>query len=1047
MKKWSFLTFFVFYGVYCQIPTSGLIAWYMADSVIEVGGKAQILIDNSGNGYHLEQSTTTNQPFVIQNGLNNHKVLQFSGNQWMEKDFGTNYNQPVTVFMIFNVTNNTGLHFIFDWYSPRFTSYLSSNYLYQYAGIGGFYLSYYSTFPFILLRLEYNGTNSKIVVNETVMTTGNPGNNSMAGFLLGRASFTTLYNLIGEVAEILIYNRLLSSSEIATVRNYLYNKYAPPPVNLGPDKIINYGFCPVTLSADSGYVSYLWSTGATTRSIQVSKTGSYWIEVIDVFNRISRDTINVIYPYTQMPDISFCLGDTISVTPGLSGFYHIYWNDTIYDDTLKIFEPGMYSLKIVDTTPSMCMIQDTFMVTADSLSYYFSLGHDTSICQYAWLSPKPYAGQISKYLWNTGDTIMKIKVNSAGLYWCEVEDTNGCRTRDSIHVALKGKRPFTVFVADTVCYGDSTTLYNLSYAFPPEQINGLVWYIPDIDTMYVMQSYSSPVRTYIPHVGLYPVRLEVTTDSGCVGDTVQYVKIRPLPVADFMPSYACTEKPVIFTDQSLTAEGSISNWTWIIDGDTIVGQSYISHTFHSLGYHPVTLIIQNSLGCKDSVSNLVLVRETPIANFIAREACDKQPVYFFDSSIVSPFAYIDSRKYFFGDGNTSIFPNPAHVYDSIGEYTVTYWVRSINGCSDTVVKTIKVHPAPALFYVHSLPCEGKSFCFRDNSWLPFDSIEKVFWVIEDDTLEGKDVCYLPEDTSAINVKAIVISDFGCTTDSVFTIKVNSTPYADFDIQPEYGTPPLDVQCYNYSNGASSFVWFFGDNGFSTEVNPLHTYLQEGIYFIQLIASNSTGCADTASRSVFVIPSILDLIITQLSWKDSSGFIYPSFIIYNNSTRRIRSIAMDAHVERGFPIREIWKGVLLPGESLKYDFNAGLGYNKEKNITLCGYVQALDVPGQEDVQPSNNFMCTSNASELFVIQPFPNPSGNKLSFDLFVPASGAGFLYIIDTHGRKIREYSFYAANTGMLRIDLPVNDLSSSVYYLCVDFKTEKTCMPFIVSH
>lgn len=54
---------------------------------------------------------------------------------------------------------------------------------------------------------------------------------------------------------------------------------APKPTITG-DTII----CPGKmgqLEAEGNYVSYLWSTGATTKSIQVEKAGAYWVEVTD----------------------------------------------------------------------------------------------------------------------------------------------------------------------------------------------------------------------------------------------------------------------------------------------------------------------------------------------------------------------------------------------------------------------------------------------------------------------------------------------------------------------------------------------------------------------------------------------------------------------------------------------------------------------------------------------------------------------------------------------------------------------------------------------
>ena len=50
----------------------------------------------------------------------------------------------------------------------------------------------------------------------------------------------------------------------------------PPVVNLGPDGTI----CPNTsrvLDAGSGFISYLWSTGATTQTITITGPGTYWV--------------------------------------------------------------------------------------------------------------------------------------------------------------------------------------------------------------------------------------------------------------------------------------------------------------------------------------------------------------------------------------------------------------------------------------------------------------------------------------------------------------------------------------------------------------------------------------------------------------------------------------------------------------------------------------------------------------------------------------------------------------------------------------------------
>lgn len=48
------------------------------------------------------------------------------------------------------------------------------------------------------------------------------------------------------------------------------------------------------------------------------------------------------------------------------------------------------------------------------------------------------------------------------------------------------------------------------------------------------------------------------------------------------------------------------------------------------------------------------------------------------------------------------------------------------------------------------------------------------------------------------------------------------------------------------NGATDYLWDFGDGGSSSEAAPTHFYQQDGVYDVQLIACNSIGC-DTLLR--------------------------------------------------------------------------------------------------------------------------------------------------------------------------------------------------------
>ncbi|QQS29276.1 MAG: PQQ-dependent sugar dehydrogenase [Sphingobacteriales bacterium] len=66
---------------------------------------------------------------------------------------------------------------------------------------------------------------------------------------------------------------------------------------------------------------------------------------------------------------------------------------------------------------------------------------------------------------------------------------------------------------------------------------------------------------------------------------------------------------------------------------------------------------------------------------------------------------------------------------------------------------------------------------------------------------------------------------------------------------------LQVQFTNLSLDATSFQWSFGNGYGSNENNPIHTYLQNGTYNVQLIASNQYT-SDTISYEVTVAQCVL-----------------------------------------------------------------------------------------------------------------------------------------------------------------------------------------------
>lgn len=120
-------------------------------------------------------------------------------------------------------------------------------------------------------------------------------------------------------------------------------------------------------------------------------------------------------------------------------------------------------------------------------------------------------------------------------------------------------------------------------------------------------------------------------------------------------------------------------------------------------------------------------------------------------------------------------------------------------------------------------------------------------------------------------------------DSVQII-VHPTPVLTFTTSNYSGCQPLSVYFFNQSSAPSgtSWIWNLGDGTMDSTFNPSHTYLQNGIYSINVVATTSENCRDSILLSnaveVFPLPtasftvsdSIVSILHPIIEIKDNSS---------------------------------------------------------------------------------------------------------------------------------------------------------------------------------
>jgi hypothetical protein len=167
--------------------------------------------------------------------------------------------------------------------------------------------------------------------------------------------------------QVMVRNECAYNNPVNSELAYL--KVIPPPiVSLGADRHL----CPGnSLELDPGmdYVSYDWSTGETTRSIEVAEQGNYTLSVTDINGCTNSDKVYV-YLDPSIPDLDlgkdrrYCLGEIVSLDATDQYNSYIWKKISNPDQTIStnrvipVTETDSY-VAIVAKLNSVCIETDT----------------------------------------------------------------------------------------------------------------------------------------------------------------------------------------------------------------------------------------------------------------------------------------------------------------------------------------------------------------------------------------------------------------------------------------------------------------------------------------------------------------------------------------------------------------------------------------------------------------------------------------------------------------------------------------------------------------
>ena len=244
---------------------------------------------------------------------------------------------------------------------------------------------------------------------------------------------------------------------------------------------------------------------------------------------------------------------------------------------------------------------------------------------------------------------------------------------------------------------------------------------------------------------------------------------------------------------------------------------------------------------------------------------------------------ITERLWFFGDGAKSSEPNPVHVYQEAGTYTVALFVKTKIG-TDTEAKAGCITVSPPRSGANAdfvgVPTSGGrplTVQFTDQSNPGSGPITFRAWSFGDgatSTAQNPSHTYAAAGTFSVSL-AVTTPDGTDTENKPGYILVSDSalPTAAFSGSPRAGLKPLGVQFTDQSTPGTypitSWAWSFGDGGTSTAQSPSHTYAAAGSYAVTLTVTTSAG-SDSDSQGGYVVVSDPTLPTAAFSGSPRTG---------------------------------------------------------------------------------------------------------------------------------------------------------------------------------
>ena len=199
----------------------------------------------------------------------------------------------------------------------------------------------------------------------------------------------------------------------------------------------------------------------------------------------------------------------------------------------------------------------------------------------------------------------------------------------------------------------------------------------------------------------FQVELIALSAYGCVDTVTVGVEVYPMPAAQFSVTPAIQTYPnttVGINNNSLASASAVQYWSFG-DGDEVVGDQPVFHTFDSWGTYNITLLVDNGICADAHTEQINILSPHPVASFVGSGSGCAPLMVAFENNSNHGAGYVWN----FDDDQMTSEESPVHVFTRPGTYNVSLTVIGFEGQEEEVIHygAVEVFPSATAAFVNS----------------------------------------------------------------------------------------------------------------------------------------------------------------------------------------------------------------------------------------------------------------------------------------------------------------------------------------------------------